>query len=110
MYVLEIKGASKASNHFPVGNCKHSALLDGSIHAVEGNTAYPVKSHKTYGLNARLYFGCNYGFWRDGPEVVTCTASGAWKPNTPTLCRPSNKNKNYSNYCYYENYFHTFYS
>ena len=52
----------------------------------------------TYAVNTTIHFNCNYGFWRDGPEEVICTTSGAWKPNTTTLCRPSNTNKNFSNY------------
>ena len=92
------KRASKASNHFPAGTCGRGALLDGLINVTEGNTKYQVKAYRTYDVNTRLYFDCNDGFWRDGPEVVTCTASGVWTPFNPTFCRSLNSGKKLTNY------------
>ena len=80
----------------PVGCYFHDASLQYGLIIISNSTYEHMtqSADGTYAVNTTIHFNCNHGFWRDGPEEVICTTSGAWKPNTTTLCHPSNTNKN----------------
>ena len=59
----------------------------------------PSNGGRTYDMNAVggrypvytvVYFTCNYGYRRDGPQSRTCQNSGNWNMQSPT-CTQSNK-------------------